>query len=140
MKLTREEYRALERLWYNKLANSGFKDIEKVIDDELVLVKTASYCYRKHRDEFSRQMKEEYFRQVGLRAHDEETLFKNDIHRYILIRHSEGAEIKTIVAELKLRGSDRDRSSVRFIIRKYEMAWGFRNYDPQQLGIKKSYG
>lgn len=82
-------------------------------------------------------MKEEYFRFMGQMAEDEETFFKNEAHRHILIRHAEGAMISTIVKELESRGIRRRRLSIRMIIRRYETAWGLRSYTPNLLNIYK---
>lgn len=140
MKLSKEEFRCLQQTWYKTLSETGFKDIEKISGDELVLVQTASACYR-NTDEFTRGMKEEYFRCMAQFANDEETVFRNSIDRHILTRHAEGAKINVISAELKERGVTRNRASVRFIIRKYEAAWGLRAYDSRKLNTrKKKYG
>lgn len=136
MKLTRDEFLRLQQTWYQKLSDLGFNDIEKLQGDELVLSQTASYCYR-NGDPFTRAMKEQYFRFMSQAVYDENTEFKNEVHRHIMIRHSEGAKIKTILKELHARGTARNRNSIRFIIRKYEVAWGLRSYNPSQLNVKK---
>ncbi len=82
-------------------------------------------------------MKEEYFRILGQAVQDEETVFRNDTDRYILTRHSEGAKIKMIMKELEAKGKAKARDSIRYIIRRYEMAWGIRQYSQVQLHIKK---
>jgi hypothetical protein len=148
MKLTKDEFRKLQREWYKKLEESGFKDIERFKDDELVFKRSGidnSRCiewYIEATDlgtieELSEgAIKAEYFRIIAQTAKDEETTYRNEVDRHILIRHSEGAKIKTIVTELQELGMPRHRLSVRFIIRRYEMLWGLRRWTRRQLNKK----
>lgn len=133
MKLPRHEFKKLQQHWYDILAELGFKDIEK---DEYSLAQTAAGPYR-NEDEFSREDKEEYFRCLAQAVNDENVRFRNEVHRYILTRRAEGAQAKTIVRELIVIGTPRNRDSVRFIIRRYEMAWGIRTYEPRQLNMRR---
>lgn len=135
MKMPKPQFLKLQQSWYEKLAGSGFKDIEKMQGGEMVLIQTASYCYR-NTDEFTRNIKEEYYRCLAQVVNAPETTFRNDVDRYVLLRHSEGAKAKTIVNELRGFGISRHRHSVRFIIRRYEMEWGLKHYNPQQLNKK----
>ncbi len=137
MKLSKNEFRKLEDEWYEKLKDSGFRDIEKRQGDEFVLVVTPYVRFRKLQPEI-RKIKEEYFRCISQEINSENVVFRNEIDRYILIRHSEGARIKVIVEELESKGMARDRYSVRIIIRRYEMEWGIRCYDYKQLHKKKA--
>lgn len=59
--------------------------------------------------------------------------FANDIDRLILTWYAEGERIRDICEELEKLGMRRTRGSVRFIIRRYEMAWGMREYTLKQL-------
>lgn len=136
MKLNKDEFRNLQNEWYQKLSKEGFRDIEKLKGDELVLSQFASHCFC-GMDVLSRFLKEQYFRYISQIALDEDTFFRNDIDRHILIRHSEGAMIKVIVEELEDMGSPRHRHSVRFIIRRYQIKWGLRKYSDKQLNKKR---
>jgi hypothetical protein len=135
MKLPKHEFKKLQKQWYKILKDSGFNDIEREKDEQLVLTQTAAYPFR-NTDEFLRIIKEEYFRCMSQKALDENTVFRNEIDKYILLRHSEGAKIKIIGEELVSRGTSRDRKSIRIIIRRYEMAWGIRFYGPRELNLK----
>lgn len=135
MKLNKDEFKALQLYWYERLAKGGFKDIEKLKGEELIIAQPASYCYR-NMDALTRFLKTEYFRCMAQLALDESTVFRNKIDRHIMIRHGEGAKIKVIVTELIELGTPRVRASVRFIIRRYEMAWGIKNYNHKQLNKK----
>lgn len=136
MKLSRQEFKQLQSEWYDLLEKSGFKDIEEHKDGEPILSQTASCCYR-GADEFEREMKSQYFRTIAQAVHDENTVFRNEIDRYILVRHAEGAKIKDIKLELMALGGYRCRNSICFIIRRYEAAWGIRYYDDKKLNIKR---
>ncbi len=137
MKLPRNEFIKLQQEWYQKLAEAGFKDIERLRGDDLVLVPSGTELRYRRTNAHYRRLKEEYYRCIAQEAQDEENVFRNEVDKYILIRHSEGAKIKTIVKELEESGNGRNRDSVRFIIRRYEMEWGLGNYDHKQLHIKK---
>ncbi len=128
-------FKELQKEWYAILKQHGFKDIEIVKEGELFLRHTDStYWYRK-----SRQMNEsnaEYLAVIRSIVGDKDTHFRNDVHRYILDRYGEGISIKEIVNGLVARGTKRNRKSVRFIIRRYEMAWKLRTYTAKQLNVR----
>lgn len=140
MKLTKDEFKKLQREWYQKLADLGFKDIEEFKGEELVLKESYNDCFRPNRhnkSEFDRSMQEEYFRCLAHKAFDETTVYRNEIDKHILIRYSEGAKIKTIITELSVLKKPLRRNTIRFIIKRYEMAWGLKNYKPNELNIYK---
>ena len=140
MKLAKHEFRQLQEKWYQKLLDSGFKDHEFLLkkgDFALLEEPIQEYC-RRDWSLASRTMKEEYFRWVAREALDEETVYRNDADRHILTRHAEGARIKIIVKELETMNMPRDRGTIRFIIRRYEMEWGLKRYNDRQLHKKKA--
>lgn len=142
MKLDSKEFKQLQKHWYELLAESGFKDIERIKEDgECVLIQAPGYWAVNNQKLEPRkdyvQAKTAYFRLLGLCANAAFTMFRNDIDEHILIRRSEGAQIKTIVEELAIMGTPRDRYSVRIIIRRYEMKWGLKYYTPKQLHIQR---
>ena len=136
MKLAKHAFKELQEEWYRKLADAGFKDIERFKGDELILVGRAADCY-KFTTNLTRPIKEEYYRWISQEANDEETVYRNEADKHILTRYSEGAKVKVIVKELKMMGMPRHRHSIRFIIRRYEMEWGLREYNDRMLNIKK---
>jgi hypothetical protein len=135
MKLNRDEFRKLQREWYQKLADLGFKDVEQLRGNELVLKQLDSQRYQAV-SEFERETKEEYFRCMSQIAQDDQTFYKSPVDKLILIKHCEGAKIKTIMHELSKIGEHRNRASIRFIIRRYEMAWGMKVYTASELNKK----
>lgn len=140
MKLPPHEFKKLQDEWYAKLADSGFNDIEKFVGGEWVLdikYSDAAIC-RNMPDPFIRELQEEYYRTLNHTLQNENVVFKKEIHRYILTRHSEGAKAKTISEELEEMGQYAHRHTIRFIVRRYESAWGIKNYRPTQLNKKKA--
>lgn len=129
-----ESFKTLQRDWYERLKSEGFYDIEVFRGEELKLkqglrdriskvTKTKAYV--------TRIMTEEYYTLLILKIR--ETEFQNVIHELILTWYSDGERIKTICQRLFELGMPRDRQSVRFIIRRYEMAWGIRDYTDKEL-------
>lgn len=125
MKLTKDQFRRLQELWYDLLASSGFSDIEKFQNGELVLIHPADHCYR-HHDAIGMHHQEEYFRFIAQIAEDPETEYKSEIDRFILIRYAEGAKSKDIIKELSTRGTPVCRKTVYNIIRRYILTWRFK--------------
>jgi hypothetical protein len=85
-------------------------------------------------------MKEEYYRLISQYVSSETTVFRSEVDQYILTRHAEGAKHSAIVSELEARGISKHRHSIRFIIRRYEMAWGIKKYSDKQLNKKVKDG
>ncbi len=127
MKLTRDEFLRLQETWYQKLEESGFKDIEKLHNGQFILIENSTRVYRNCADLFEIEMREEYYRQISQAVYDEDTVFHNEMDRFILTRRSEGAQIKEIEGELSNSPlKDRKRKTIRHIIQRYEAAWGLR--------------
>lgn len=126
MKLSPEEFRKLQIEWYDKLKESGFKDIEKLERDELVLKRNANWSdwvYRHELDEITIKQKENFFIFLSQFVEDENTLFSSEIDKYILCRYAEGAKIKEIVSELTILEMPKNRFAIRRIIKKYVKEW-----------------
>jgi hypothetical protein len=119
-----------QRYWNRKLSEAGFRDAEEVIGGEHVLKQTAEHPYR-GTDDLTRQTKAAYYRLLAQQSHDTE--FANEAHKLILTMYAEGSKIRDICAALEAQGMCRCRGSIRFIIRKYEMQWGLRQYSLKQL-------
>lgn len=134
MKLNTDEFRALQSAWYEKLSNSGFKDVESLEGGELSLKESTYQCYLRKKGYLWILSRRDYFRGLAQAAHQDNAYFRNETDRFILIRYCEGAKICTIVSELILRKEPLRRQAVRFIIRRYEMLWGFKHYEPKKLG------
>ncbi len=123
MKLNKDQFRTLQELWYNVLAESGFHDIEQLIGGKLVLKRETFGIDKRYDTLESVRQREEYYRFMGHMVNDPNTTFKNDLERFVLSRHADGLKNHEIVRELALKGTPRHRHAVRFIIRRYLLVW-----------------
>lgn len=135
MKMPGDKFRSLQKYWYKILEDSGFKDIEKLVNGCLVLKEIAPHSFW-YMDSFECQMREEYYRTLVGKTQDENTVYRNDIDKKIMHMFADGIRIGAIVNTLKRDGTPRDRYSVRIIIRRYEMAWNIKTYTKKQLHKK----
>lgn len=126
----------LERLldeWDEILKATGFKDIEKRIGHERVLVQYASNCYRQA-DPTTRETKESYYEQLSAAVQSHQ--FRDEIERFIMLQVADGARIKTIVELLSQMGHTIHRQTVRFVIRRHETLWGIKVWSSRQMNLK----
>jgi hypothetical protein len=134
-------FKKLQAAWYKKLADSGFVDAEELVRGEMELRQTAAP--QSFRDSTAIQVcaKAEYYQVLGelVELHD----FDSHVDRTILTMFAEGAKIRAIcealsggIPSLKARRR-RCRGTIRYTIRKYEMAWGLREYSRRQLNQRE---
>lgn len=128
-----QHFKALQKDWYKRLEDLGFRDAEKIVGDELVLRQCAAHMY-KDTDELSRQHKADYYNILSQQVHH--ATFSNNVDQLILSLYADGKKIKAICDELEKIGERRCRGTIRYTIRKYEMSWGMKEYTPQQLNRK----
>lgn len=126
-------FKALQDEWYQRLEALGFHDAECMVGEEFVLRQNAAHPY-KGLDQLSRDMKEMYFAILSQKIQEAE--FKTEIDCLIMTWHAEGSNIKSIIDDLERAGKKRSRKTIRSTIRKYEMAWGIKNYTLMQLNKK----
>jgi hypothetical protein len=129
-----KKFKTLTLVWNKKLEASGFNDVEFDIKGDRTLKQRSTNAYRQA-SEFERDSKLEYFCVMGYLAHN--TKFENEVDKYIMIRHSEGAKQLEIVEELQNMGSPRHRETVSFIIRRWETNWGLKNWSLKQRKLRK---
>lgn len=128
MKLTQDQFRQLQKLWYNKLSDHGFHDIEEFKNNELVLKQSeTNNRWKSNNDLFSIADAEEYFRFLRHSVNDPDTTFKNDFDRHILMLYSEGIKSKEILQSLKLLGNPYSRKAIYLIIRRYVLTWRMKH-------------
>lgn len=123
----------MQRAWYAKLAEEGFEDAEELIGTEPMLKQAAAHPYRSL-DQLGIHSKETYYRLLGQKI--QEGTFRNDVDRLILTSFAMGTKIQRIVEILQREGKTRCRNTITFVIRRYEMMWGIRQYSPKQLNKK----
>jgi len=96
--LCKKHLEALKSLWYKKLKQKGFDDIEQ--DEDHLKRWTSSSLktdgYQKH------EAREEYYRLAGQFAH--EHTFSSKQEKFMWQKHAEGATIKEIIVLANRRG------------------------------------
>lgn len=128
-------FKALQKDWYQRLANEGFEDAEELIGEEMTLRQSAAHPLR-HSSELGIITKEAYYRFLGQNI--QEFTFSSEVDKIILTLFAEGAKIRKIGEELAKVGEARCRGTIRYTIRKYEMVWGLRAYSLKQLNRKQA--
>lgn len=112
MKQKSKEFKKLQQEWYEKLAKSGFEDIET--DEQHLETWSNMYSYRI--DLVKVESKQEYFRRAGQFLFDRK--FKNKIEKFIWASHADGISIRNIVKLLGKKGVVVYRNPVHLIIKR----------------------
>ena len=120
------QFKELQAQWYERIKETGFVDIEK---SEL-LKQNAPNSYRQAA-KIVRDAKLLYH--LLLSAKLEEHKCDNDIDTFVMMALSQGLTFMKISGELKKRGHNTHRETIRFIRRKYEHRWGIRVWKTHQL-------
>lgn len=125
-----KEFKALQKQWYQRLSDEGFKDAETLSEKCLTLKKIQErpYCAVA---EVVRETREAYYTLMAQKV--QEAVFRNEIDRLIMIWHADGMKACAIGRELTAIGEYRNRNTIRYLIRRYEHAWGMREYTPKEL-------
>jgi len=128
-----KKFKALSIEWDKKLQANGFIDIETRCGGERVLKQRATNAYMQA-DEFERESKLEYFCVLSHLA--QTTIFPSPLEQIVMQSHAEGMAIKEIISELNKNGLSRDRRTIRFIIRRWQMKWGIRTWSLSQMYLR----
>lgn len=120
-----EEFRQLEKEWYERLEKNNFEDIEKTLNGKSVLKQRASNCYRSS-SEAEREGKLRYYELLCHNFH-KETQFKSEAEEFIIERRSQGLSIKRISEQLEIAGERCHRMTVRRVIQRFEAKWGMKS-------------
>jgi hypothetical protein len=129
-----KKFKTLTVVWNKKLEASGFHDAEIELKGDRALKQRATNSYRQA-SELERESRLEYYCFLGYLAHN--TIFVDEIEKFIMIRHSEGAEDKEIVEELKNMGVSRHRQTVSYVIKRWQVKWGVKNWSLRQRNLRK---
>lgn len=162
--MDKDEFRKLQKIWYEKLAEAGFKDVEEMRGNTFFLKQSTKHPFRHVNmkrtvtanqvqfkngdrskydeqdlslfvtDRIQLEAKEEYYRVMSHLAYDIDTPYDNKAHEYILKKWSDGETIAKISEGLTTLGEDRERKAIRFTIRRYEMRWGLKSYRRKEIG------
>lgn len=128
-----QEFKALQRSWYERLIKEGFRDAEESIGDDMrlkhsadhALVDVCSVVYESRQD---------YFKLLAQYAADED--FRSEVDEYIMVCYAGGTKIKDILQGLANSGEIRCRETIRFTVRRYEAKWGLKVWSRKELNIK----
>jgi hypothetical protein len=137
-----KDFLALKKAWYQKLTNEGFQDHEETIGGQEYLRSYSSGVFNRSK-KLAVDEKVDYYDLILAAFWASE--FDDEVDKFVMRRHSEGAIIKEISTELKIlllnkeltrRRCKGHRQTTRLIIRKYENRWGIRRWSPDQLKRK----
>jgi hypothetical protein len=128
-----KSFKNLLKTWNKKLEQTGFVDAEVELKEDRSLKQRATNSYRQA-TELERDSRLEYFRIIGNLANN--TKFPNDVEKLIMLRHSEGETINSILKEVKSNNGPRNRKTVRFTIRRWQMKWGIKYWTLKQMNLK----
>jgi hypothetical protein len=108
------EFLALQKKWYKKLADEGYKDIEQADG----LLKSWNFGRKDHIDLGVRAIRAEYYRLAGQFCYVHK--FKSSLEKAIWQMHSEGISIRRISRALWPKNPDiyLDRNRVYITIKK----------------------
>jgi hypothetical protein len=130
-----KEFKKQQREWYEKAAEGGtYKDIEKVVGGQSTLIQRASNAYRQA-PRVVRQNKLAYYQLLATRVNEEK--FDDAVDELVMRMLADGAKIRSISDELKVRGHRHHRQTIRYIVRKYEVRWNIKRWKQSQMTSKR---
>jgi hypothetical protein len=143
VKTNDENFKELQKDWYQKLKDTGFEDIETLTSNGFRLKQEHRRFFRSRGDR-DRDMwqtvfieaKTNYYLRLTHKVNDPETEFRSDLDRIIMTLHSEGFSKVQIVQFLEAFGYKRKRKAIIYLIRRYEHKWGLKTYTQKQLNRK----
>lgn len=118
------EFKRIEKEWYEKLKEEKFQDAEQTINGKALLKQQSSNCYR-GKSKIERENKLRYYELLG-HFFSEEKEFQDWVESYIMQRRSDGVKIIHISKELEWANERCYRGTIRKIIQKYERKWGIK--------------
>jgi len=128
-----EAFHELQDAWYAKLRDSGFEDAERRVKGDMELVNAAAHVFTGPGwDYFEYEQRAHYYRVLGQKVHDAQ--FKRKSDEVIMMLFADGKKVRQIIEALVAIGEGRCRQAIRNTIRKYEKAWGLKNYSWKELG------
>ncbi len=120
----------LRKKWDEKLLQSGFRDAEKEIEKGRVL-KDYEYNAYPIDSHFNIRSRFEFYRAIGILAHDEQ--FMSDRDRHIMTRIADGAKQADILKELADLGFNcTNRITITRVISRYFEKWNIYPSKPRK--------
>lgn len=124
------DFKALKKFWDKKLAKSGFVDIEIEKGDFVYLAQNAPNVY-KQQPQVAREARLAYFSAMS-RGYAAKPPRKK-LDRMVMELYVNGTRVDEIVRVLKAGGIVKYKTTLQFIIRRYEKAWGVHEWAPEEL-------
>jgi len=124
-----KEFRILSKDW-NDL---DIEDIEVEIKGEKQLKQRATNSYRQATP-LERETRLEYYCLLSSLALN--TIFPNELEKLVMNLHADGLSMREIIDEIKKQGFIRERQTIRYIIRRWQMNWGIKSWTPKQMNLK----
>lgn len=124
----------LKKEWDKKLKDSGFKDIEVEVNGNRCLRQRAIPSLSKAARETFKQ-KAEYYLTISKKFVRQK--FPNDLELMVMNHHADGKKIKEIQELLLDYGFKKHRTTITFIIRRWQKRWRLKNWTPKQMNLKK---
>lgn len=125
-----KDFKALYKIFEQKLKEGGFIDAERTIDGKRMLIQYSSNVYRQA-PAVDREAQIDYYSLVG--EYIEKTVFKTKLDERIMRLVADGEKISEIVRKINTTGIYVHRQTVRFIIRRYENKWKIKNWNSKQM-------
>lgn len=129
----KKTFKVLLTTWNKKLELSGFEDIEEERKGDKTLKQSAVSRFNRW-DKWERDSRLEYYSFLGYLINN--TIFPNELEKFIMFKHAEGATITEIVRDAKACGLSVFRKTVMHIIRRWQMKWGIGFWSPKQMNLK----
>lgn len=114
-----------QKIWYKKLKDSGFEDIESS-EDSLKSYSNRTFNLTDKNQHGGWQFKAEYYRMASHLLHDHE--FKNERQKYIWELHTNGISVRDISRLLKKSGMKSNHQSVWLVVKNLRQTM-FRLYN-----------
>ena len=130
-----QEFLALQKAWYERLNNIGFKDVESKLDGFDPILKELSDKVHRYRYRSKMENHAEYFRVMLDKAC--QSVYDSEIDKIILNMFADGKRYKDIYDFLASQGNRRCLNTLRFTVRKYEVRWGVKEYSPRELNKRE---
>jgi len=112
--ISRKQFRALQKQWYQRLKAEGFKDLEYAGSFTYPGQYAGKLAFTYDDDPVSWESREEYYRVAGRYLHEHK--FRNEKEREIFALHVEGNDKPDILKKLRLKYPGLTYAKVRFIL------------------------
>jgi len=110
-----DDFKSLQKLWYKKLKDSGFEDIEDFEGCRILKRSFSAYTWQHTQQDFDEI--QDYFRLAGQFYYEHR--FENKLEKEIWRLHSEGVSYREIAEILRTHKQKVNKDSVQKIVSKY---------------------